>query len=410
MTKPNPIIRLLSSYGLSCVTLLLLFVLTWLGTLAQVDDGLHAAQKKYFDSFFVLADTTFDAFDRNVLLPLPGGQLLMWILCANLLVGGMLRMRRNKRTMGVFITHIGIAMMLIAGFVKYYHADDGHLTLYEGERADEFQDYYKWEIAITRELGNGQVREFLIPGDEFTDLERGESRKFVREELPFDLVLDHYMPNSGVRPKGPRVATSMPVIDGFYLLDKPLNPKAEGNVAGAYASIVSKAGGASQQGILYGMALPPYPSQRRYFAASTTATNPWVFETGGETWGVELRHVRYPLPFTLHLDDFTHEKHPRTGVASNYQSDVTMIEGDVVRPLVIRMNEPLREAGFIVFQTGYGPQPDKPTDHMWSKFTVVRNPSDQWPLYSCIVIAIGLLIHFVGKLLAYSRSEARRAS
>ena len=45
---------LLASYGLSCVLFFLLLVLTLLGTLEQVDHGLFATQKKYFESLYLV--------------------------------------------------------------------------------------------------------------------------------------------------------------------------------------------------------------------------------------------------------------------------------------------------------------------------------------------------------------------
>jgi hypothetical protein len=43
-----------------------------------------------------------------------------------------------------------------------------------------------------------------------------------------------------------------------------------------------------------------------------------------------------------------------------------------------------------------------------STLAVVKNPADRWPLYSCIIISAGLLIHFTQKLTKYLRAENRR--
>jgi hypothetical protein len=38
-------------------------------------------------------------------------------------------------------------------------------------------------------------------------------------------------------------------------------------------------------------------------------------------------------------------------------------------------------------------------------FTVASNPSDQWPLWSCVAVAVGLIIHFLMHLIRFlSRS------
>jgi len=41
----------------------------------------------------------------------------------------------------------------------------------------------------------------------------------------------------------------------------------------------------------------------------------------------------------------------------------------------------------------------------------VQNPADNWPLYSCIAVAIGLLIHFISMLMRFiKRTSAKAAS
>jgi hypothetical protein len=46
----------------------------------------------------------------------------------------------------------------------------------------------------------------------------------------------------------------------------------------------------------------------------------------------------------------------------------------------------------------------------WSVFEVAKNPSDAWPKYASYVILIGLLLHFVPKLLRHLRSSSRLAN
>ena len=48
-----------------------------------------------------------------------------------------------------------------------------------------------------------------------------------------------------------------------------------------------------------------------------------------------------------------------------------------------------------------------PSDRLFSVFSVVRNPSDYWPLYGCIVIGVGLLLVFVPKLYRFVRSQGQ---
>ena len=67
--KRYPVVRLLIDLRVTVVCLALLFVLTFLGTMHQIDNGIYSAQKKYFESFFTLAAG---------FVPLPGAQLVLW--------------------------------------------------------------------------------------------------------------------------------------------------------------------------------------------------------------------------------------------------------------------------------------------------------------------------------------------
>ena len=73
------------------------------------------------------------------------------------------------------------------------------------------------------------------------------------------------------------------------------------------------------------------------------------------------------------------------------------------------MNEPLRRKGYTLFQTNWGPQDVPNPQRLYSVFEVVRNPADQWPLWSCLVIAFGLLWHFSSKLIRYILAQERPA-
>jgi len=378
------VVRGLSSFGLTCVLLILLALLTWLGTLEQVNTGLYEVQKKYFESYFLLHQA------GPFTIPLPGANLVLCVLALNLFVGGLLRIRRNWRTAGVLAVHLGIVLLLVAAFVKYAFSNEGHLTLFEGQRSNAYQSYYRWEISIARALGGGNVHELLVPQEDFREATGARPVTLVSDELPFDLEVSHFMSNCQVMPKGPMFDVDVPVVDGFFLRPESPAKEAEQNVAGAYAAAVFP-DGSRREGILWGLDAAP-----------------WTVSHDGVDWTVDLRHERYPMPFTVALDVFTKANHPRTSMPSSFSSDVTVTEGTSARPVKIAMNEPLRDQGLVLYQASWGPSNARPGDPLFSTLSVVQNPADQLPFYACVVIAIGLVMHFSRKLLKYMRAEARR--
>jgi hypothetical protein len=377
----------LSSFGLSCTLLIFLALLTWLGTLEQVNKGLYDVQRRYFESFYVIHRA------GPVPLPLPGGMLVMGLLAVNLVMGGLVRIRKGTATMGVLVTHVGILMLLGAGYVKSFHSEDGHTTLFEGQSSNVFRSYNRWELAILQPVGDGQLREIVAPQEDFIGHDGLAPAKLVSGELPFDVELRFFTPNARVLPKGPMVRTAMPVIEGFFISPLPVEKENEANVAAVIATVVDKASGARQETILDGF-----------------ARQPWTVTVAGQDWGLELRREQYLMPFAVELDDFRKEDHPRLNMPKSFSSDVTVIEDGAKRPVRISMNEPLRQDGLVLYQASWGPSNARPGDPLFSTLAVVRNPADHYPLYACIVIAAGLVLHFSRKLIRHIRSQGPSAA
>ena len=376
------IIDFFASYGFAVVILILLTILTLFGTLEQAHSSLLDVQNKYFDSFFLVHHI------GPVGIPLPGVYLLSILLFINLVCGAIIRVPKEWKRPGMLIAHSGILYMLIAGFVTFQYSTSGQMTLYPGQRSNEYASYYEWEITIS-ELSDGLYgKTWIIPGENFTDMKPEDTREFHRDELPFDLMLEGYEPNCM-----PQSAPGDDGVEGFKLVARPPEMEAGQNAAGAYAMVISKADKkVIDRGVLWGFSQAP-----------------WVVTVEGTDYAIELRHRTWELPFTITLNEFIRDLHARTSMASNFESVVTMSKpGGADRKVNIRMNEPLRDSGYTLFQSGWGPQNAGPGAKLFSTFAVVNNPADQWPLYSCIVIAVGLLIHFLQKLFSYLRAENRR--
>jgi len=375
------IVDVFSSLWLSALLLSLLALLTWLGTLEQVDHGLYEVQKKYFESFFLFHEV------GPISIPLPGANLVMWLLLVNIVIGGIVRMRKTKATIGVLITHLGIILLLVAGFVKNYFSTDGHITLFEGESADYYQSYYRWEVAILEEQADGTVAEHILNHDQVAACIGAEGRVFRSSTLPFEVRLTHFLKNSRPMPKGPMFEVKVPVADGLFLSELEPEPEAEANVAGVCVTVTGR-DGSQQSGLLWGVERAPL-----------------TVRMAGKRYGLTLRHERYPMPFEVQLLDFIKEDHPRMAMAKAFESDVKVREDGSERTVKIEMNAPLRDRGMVLYQASWGPQNAGPQTPLFSTLSVVSNPADQYPFYACIVIAVGMLLHFLMKLARYLRSQ-----
>ena len=137
---------------------------------------------------------------------LPGGYLLQSLLFVNLMVGGMIRMSWDLRRAGILLTHFGMALLLIAGFVKAEMSNEGGLALFEGDASDQYYDHFRWELVVGKRMSNGVVREYRWFEDQLTD-----GLPLQHAELPFQMDIDVYHENCSLVP------TSVPMVAAEFL-------------------------------------------------------------------------------------------------------------------------------------------------------------------------------------------------
>ena len=395
---PAKIFAFLSSFGLATSVLVMLLVLTFLGTLEQAEHGLVASQARYFESAFIdridigacWRALAFNAYwdIGNVTLPLyivPGGYTLMAVLFVNLLCGGIMRIRKSPKTIGVIISHFAILFMIAAGAVTHHFAKEGNLNLREGETGDEFLSFHDRVIEIEKVQTDGSAKRTALVIDEskFRDVTAaGDGRTFTSESLPFDLIITNWKKNA--QPKRDANGSRSDVVDGYFIqemssLDESGSAMADEQLASACVAIAKdKKSGEAQKGILW------------EFAAA-----PWTVTVGAEKYLISLVHRTYKLPFAVRLDQTEQEKHPGTERARRFSSKVTKINGDHEEKRYITMNEPVRSEGYAVFQSTFSSGEKEGTGVKSSGFMIVENPADHWPLISCIIVAEGLLLHFL---------------
>jgi hypothetical protein len=375
----------LASFALAITVLAFMFLLVVIGTLEQTRSSLFEVQAKYFESLFVIHHI------GPIPVPLPGVYLLVVVLGINLICGGIIWIRKSRMTAGVIVAHVGILAMFAGAGVEYTWSEKGHTTMAEGTVANEFVSYYDWEIAIAEAKDAGPVVEHVIPGAQFMSVRPGARATFSSAQIPFDLVVHDVRANCTPVPAGIPIAAGAPAVDGFALAELPRNKEAEQDTAGAYVTVLPKSGGAPTEGILW----------------ARDRTIPMSVTVDGKRWTIDMAHRRFPLPFTVHLDQFHREMHPGTGMAKAFESDVTKTQNGATQKVKISMNQPLNQDGYKLFQSGFIEPSEGGGGRWWSTFSVVKNPADNVPLWSCIIITAGLLLHFSQKLARHVGSQTR---
>lgn len=381
-----------ASLRLTVVLLALSIVLVFWATLAQTDLGVWGVQQKFFHSLFVLERFPGSNFPIPVF---PGGYLIGGFLLVNLLTAHFCRFRWSWRKSGIWLTHLGLILLLLGEFASGLMQRDYDMTLDNGQTKNYAESERQNELAIIDITDPHHDTVTSIPE---SALASGDP--IQTPSLPFRVVPRMYFPNADVRmanqaPDSPSFATQG-VGTQITLVPLPLTYKEdERNLPGAYVELDGPDGPIGT--FLVSSLLP--------VSGAPFLMRPQQFSYGGRRWEIVMRFKRRYLPFSVTLLKFSHDIYPGTDIPRNYSSRVRLTNGDgtLNREVLIYMNNPLRYGGLTFFQKSFA------NDDHTSILEVVRNPSWRIPYIACAMMALGLVIQFVLHLAGFARRRRARA-
>src|SRR5437899_985224 len=137
--------KVLSSLKLTVVCLGVAIVLVFIGTLAQVDEGLYQAQTRYFRSFLIYWSPPGAHWKIPVF---PGGYLLGTVLLANLLAAHLSRFKLTRKKLGIHLIHGGLILLLLGQLLTDALSTESAMQLAEGEAKNYSQDFRDNELVI----------------------------------------------------------------------------------------------------------------------------------------------------------------------------------------------------------------------------------------------------------------------
>ncbi|MGZ3690187.1 MAG: cytochrome c biogenesis protein ResB, partial [Pseudobdellovibrio sp.] len=109
--------------------------------------------------------------------------------------------------------------------------------------------------------------------------------------------------------------------------------------------------------------------------------------SNGKNFVVYFGREFVELPFDINLQKFTKYDYPGTTTAMSYESVVTIGKAGVTK--LISMNEPLKQAGFTVYQASYVMNPGEPP---MSVFSVNQDPGRLPKYIGSLILAIGIIV------------------
>jgi hypothetical protein len=364
-----------ASLNITIVCLSFFMILVFIGTLSQVDLGIYYAQKKYFESFFVMGSLGAFRFPY-----LPGGFLLGGVLLLNVIAALTTRMTWSLKKMGIISVHIGLILLLGGGAINTILTTESQMPITEGERKLYSQHLRYVELALIDESNEDHNIFIQVPQSEL------EKEGIIEiKEYGVSIQVHRFFENSQVSSSeivGTRKIEGLTHGIGQHLFFKPLTPFVRDDLRNNASAILSFIGvdGAKEKRLL-----------------SLDLNTPQDILVGSKPLQVVLRPLRFYNTYSLYLKDFKHDLYPGTDIPKNFSSDIILddFETGEKRDFKIYMNHPLRYKGKTYFQASFA------ANDTISIFQVVDNPGWLLPYLSCLIITLGMGIQFSSSLFMF---------
>lgn len=374
-----------TSLQLTVALLILSLVLVFVATLDQVNLGIWAVQEKYFRSFFVL----WKPAGTNFALPVfPGGYFIGGLLLINLIAAHIYRFAFTWRKLGIQLAHGGIILLLLGELITGLLQKDSSMRLTEGETKQYSESFRDNELVLLDKSNPDYDEVVAIPEAVLADQGTVQHAK-----LPFQVRIRAYFPNATMQMGAPVPVTPGGAVAtqgiGARLTLQPLPITYKPNERNLPAALVEIVGPQGSLGT---------------WLASPMIGMPQTFRFEDKTWELALRFKRFYKPFAVTLLKFSHDRYPGTDIPKNFSSRVRVKsdDGRDDREVLIYMNNPLRTGGFTFYQAGYDGE-------RTTVLQVVRNPGWLLPYIACILMGLGLVLHFGQSLAAFIRKRAHAA-
>jgi hypothetical protein len=281
---------------------------------------------------------------------------------------------------------------MLSELVTGLYAVEATMTLAEGETVGYVEHSRENELAIIDRTNPKSDDVVVIPE---SLLRRGGT--IHNDLLPFDVTVDRYLVNAFPEPVQPGESNPATAGDGLRQVARPgrevsgTDMNQVKDTPSAYVTFKTKGDGRPLGTYLVSLAF------NTNFVNRMRPDMPQRLTVDGHNYEVYLRPRRTYEPFQIHLLEFRHDKYLGTNVARNFSSKVRLTEPERHEDRVtkISMNAPLRYAGQTFYQAGVLGA-DQGT-----VLQVVRNPGWLMPYISCVMVAGGMVLHFLLHLLGF---------
>jgi ABC-type transport system involved in cytochrome c biogenesis permease subunit len=316
---------------------------------------------------------------------------------------------------GVVLLHGGIALLMFGELYTAQYVGEAQMRITEGQTIAYAEDIRSFELAVTDVSDPKKDVVTAIPGELINSAAPkkhvvdgkeevvAEAATISDDALPFNVRIVELMPNATTRRAQPgesspanaglgqlRVANSVPVNTGVSTEQTPDAPA-------AVVELLKKDEAGKSGESLGTYLLWPFLGSE-------------VVEVDGKPFNVALRFTRVPKDYSITLKKFKFDTYEGSTTPKNFESVVQLRDPaqNVDVPLSTSMNNPIRYAGETIYQSSYDPNNLKTT-----VLQVVSNAGWMIPYVACMIIAAGMLVHFLQMIVRFvyrREDEARKTA
>jgi len=354
------IIRKLGNPKIFVFTIIWMMILVFVGTIAQRDMGLYYAQEKYFSNWLAWFGP----------VPVPGGRLTMLIMFLNMMSLLFRHTLWHMKKVGIIIVHLGALLLLIGGGITAWFSFEGNMVLDEGGKSNFIVNSQQSELSFINTTQPNYDDVISLPEKILTN-----GNILNSNSLPFSIEIIQYHSNAEIeRRKQPKGDFYHGLAKNFLIIPKNNEKEAEMNRSGILFRISDTNSDADG---IYSLVLGQ--------------SIPQTLQVKDQIFTLVLRRERIYLPFFIELLDFKRILHPGTTIPKSFSSEVNLIQDEIPRRVMIKMNEPLRHESYTFFQASFSQSKSGET----SILAVVKNYGRLFPYISSLIMSFGLLIHLL---------------
>jgi hypothetical protein len=403
------IVSVFTSLKLTVTLLAFAIVLVFVGTLAQVDEGLYNAQSHYFRQWLVLG---LHVFGKKIPLILPGGYLIGTLLLLNLLAAHIYRFQLSVKKIGIQLAHAGVILLLVGQLVTDMLARETQINFTEGAARNYSESATDYELIVTSgDVVTAIPAKLLQPGD-----------TLKIDSLPFAIRVKSFWKNSDASFRAPMMQNAPPIASNGVALNFDFTPVPEEktmdekNVPTAVIELIGLNGSLGSWVVSDWSGDPAMVAVLQASYAQQTGANmakkiagqlvaPQYIEFNDKKFTFMMRPTRTYHPFSLTLLKATHTVYAGTDIPKDFRSRVQLQnpKNGENREVEISMNHPLRYAGltFYQYQMTAGDLVERAGETPSSVLQVVRNPGWLTPYIGCAMVGAGLVVQFMFHLVGF---------